>query len=148
MHRVIIIINLKDNSKVERESDGKVSNYKPLHVLEFLRTNLFTDSMINEVLGPFAFFEIVRDKLSVVRVNEQYYRVFSMLGEVTEDEIIASVDRLLDNASSSKSKSSSGCVLYNSPKGTAKKLYFRVFFLHEREGRKLFCSTIWDITDL
>lgn len=149
---------IKDNSKVERESDGKVSNYKPLHVLEFLRTNLFTDSMINEVLGPFAFFEIVRDKLSVVRVNEQYYRVFSMLGEVTEDEIIASVDRLLDNnsdfieifnnASSSKSKSSSGCVLYNSPKGTAKKLYFRVFFLHEREGRKLFCSTIWDITDL
>ena len=149
---------IKDNSKVERESDGKVSNYKPLHVLEFLRTNLFTDSMINEVLGPFAFFEIVRDKLSVVRVNEQYYRVFSMLGEVTEDEIIASVDRLLDNnsdfieifnnASSSKSKSSSGCVIYNSPKGTAKKLYFRVFFLHEREGRKLFCSTIWDITDL
>ena len=149
---------IKDNSKVERESDGKVSNYKPLHVLEFLRTNLFTDSMINEVLGPFAFFEIVRDKLSVVRVNEQYYRVFSMLGEVTEDEIITSVDRLIDNnsdfieifnnASSSKSKSSSGCVLYNSPKGTAKKLYFRVFFLHEREGRKLFCSTIWDITDL
>ncbi len=149
---------IKDNSKVERESDGKVSNYKPLHVLEFLRTNLFTDSMINEVLGPFAFFEIVRDKLAVVRVNEQYYRVFSMLGEVTEDEIITSVDRLIDNnsdfieifnnASSSKSKSSSGCVIYNSPKGTAKKLYFRVFFLHEREGRKLFCSTIWDITDL
>ena len=149
---------IKDNSKVEREGDGKVSNYKPLHVLEFLRTNLFTDSMINEVLGPFAFFEIVRDKLSVVRVNEQYYRVFSMLGEVTEDEIIASVDRLIDNnsdfieifnnASNSKSKSSSGCVIYNSPKGTAKKLYFRVFFLHEREGRKLFCSTIWDITDL
>ena len=149
---------IKDNSKVEREGDGKVSNYKPLHVLEFLRTNLFTDSMINEVLGPFAFFEIVRDKLSVVRVNEQYYRVFSMLGEVTEDEIIASADRLIDNnsdfieifnnASNSKSKSSSGCVIYNSPKGTAKKLYFRVFFLHEREGRKLFCSTIWDITDL
>lgn len=149
---------IRDNSKVEHENDGKVSNYKPLHVLEFLRTNLFTDSMINEVLGPFAFFEIVRDKLSVVRVNEQYYRVFSMLGEVTEDEILASVDRLLadnsdfieifDNASLSKSKSSSGCVKYNSPKGTAKKLYFRVFFLHEREGRKLFCSTIWDITDL
>ncbi len=149
---------IKDNSKVEREGEGKVSNYKPLHVLEFLRANLFTDSMINEVLGPFAFFEIVRDKLSVVRVNEQYYRVFSMLGEVTEDEIIASVDRLIDNnsdfieifnnASNSKSKSSSGCVIYNSPKGTAKKLYFRVFFLHEREGRKLFCSTIWDITDL
>lgn len=149
---------IRDNSKVEHENDGKVSNYKPLHVLEFLRTNLFTDSMINEVLGPFAFFEIVRDKLSVVRVNEQYYRVFSILGEVTEDEILASVDRLLadnsdfieifDNASLSKSKSSSGCVKYNSPKGTAKKLYFRVFFLHEREGRKLFCSTIWDITDL
>jgi len=81
-----------------------------------------------------------------------------MLGEVTEDEIVSSVNRLqndnsdfielFNNASSAKNKSSSGCVQYNSPKGTAKKLYFRVFFLHEREGRKLFCSTIWDITDL
>lgn len=149
---------IRDDSKVEHEGEGKIERYKPLHVLEFLRTNLFTDSMINEVLGPFAFYEQKGKRISIVRVNEQYYRVFSMLGEVTEDEIVSSVNRLqndnsdfielFNNASNSKSKSSSGCVIYNSPKGTAKKLYFRVFFLHEREGRKLFCSTIWDITDL
>ena len=149
---------IRDDSKVEHEGEGKIERYKPLNVLEFLRTNLFTDSMINEVLGPFAFYEQKGERISIVRVNEQYYRVFSMLGEVTEDEIVSSVNRLqndnsdfielFNNASNSKSKSSSGCVIYNSPKGTAKKLYFRVFFLHEREGRKLFCSTIWDITDL
>ncbi|MBR3570581.1 MAG: EAL domain-containing protein [Oscillibacter sp.] len=65
-------------------SDGKKIDthgfvFKPnqqFHIREFLDQNIYTDSMLNNILGAAAFYEWDgKDNVDIVRFNEQFYRL-------------------------------------------------------------------------
>lgn len=62
----------------ERQLDFHDLFYKqvePLHIREFMDTNFITDSMLNNVLGPVAFYEMRDHQIEITRVNEQYFQL-------------------------------------------------------------------------
>ena len=64
----------------ERQLDFHDLFYKqvePLHIREFMDTNFITDSMLNNVLGPVAFYEMRDNQIEITRVNEQYFNLMS-----------------------------------------------------------------------
>lgn len=42
-----------------------------LRTREFLDNNFFTDSMVNDIIGPVAFYEMYENRIEVTRINEQ-----------------------------------------------------------------------------
>ena len=72
----------------KRQIDTQGLVYKqvePMHIREFIDTNFVSDSMLNNVLGPVVFFEVLGGDIKITRVNEQYFR---MLGEQHFEEDI------------------------------------------------------------
>lgn len=53
------------------------------HVREFLDPNTFTDTILNNVLGPVAFYTLDEKDLHITRFNEQFYRV---IGDASMEE--------------------------------------------------------------
>ena len=72
----------------KRQIDTQGLVYKqvePMHIREFIDTNFVSDSMLNNVLGPVVFFEVLGGDIKITRVNDQYFR---MLGEQHFEEDI------------------------------------------------------------
>lgn len=146
---------IKDISKIEFQTEDIPRCYKPLQVKEFLRTNLFSDSLINTILGPFAFYEMGKEgKIRVIRVNEQYcnatginYEMVESYDETREYKIdnYSDFSDLFYNAYEAEDKFAEGDVRYKY-REEDKTFYMRVFFVNEREDCKIFCATIWDVT--
>ena len=56
-----------------------------LHVRELMDGNLFTDTILNHVLGPVAICDVYGRQVELTRVNEQYYRMTGLDASDNED---------------------------------------------------------------
>lgn len=130
-----------------------------LHVRELFDSNLFSDTMLNNILGPAAFYDIYEDKIEITRVNEQYYQLAGISnGKQAEDSkklwnhVPADDQQLLlslfEQAYDSPLIGSQGYVRYLRADGKLLWVYLRIFFLREREGHKAFYSSLTDVTRL
>lgn len=128
-----------------------------LHVRELFDSNLFSDTMLNNILGPAAFYDVYEDEIEITRVNEQYYQLAGM-GEKAEETYsqklwnhVQDDDQpfllsLFDQAYSNPLKGAQGYVRYMRADGKVLWVYMRVFFLREREEHKIFYSSLTDVT--
>ena len=57
------------------------------HMRELIDGNLFTDTMINHVLGPAALFDVFEQQVEITRVNEQYYQMVGL--DVTDNKAMS-----------------------------------------------------------
>ncbi len=132
---------------------------EPLHVKEFLDGNLFTDTMLNNLLGATAFYDVYENKIEITRVNNQYYQLAGISSDEAADESHKfwshvpkeEQNRLLslfEQAYANPVNGSQGYVHYVRADGKVLWAYLRVFFLREREGHKLFYSSLTDMTFL
>ncbi|MCQ4950683.1 hypothetical protein, partial [Bittarella massiliensis (ex Durand et al. 2017)] len=56
-----------------------------LQIRELLNENLFSEILLNTILGGIAFYDVCGDKVEPVQVNEQYYRVTGTTPEGLEE---------------------------------------------------------------
>lgn len=132
---------------------------EPLHVRELLDSNLFSDSMVNNLLGATAFYDIYENKIEITRVNDQYYQLTGIAsGEdmnysrkfwnhVPADEQ-GELFSIFEQAYENRVKGAQGYVHYMRADGNVLWVHLRVFFIREREGHKLFYSSLTDVTFL
>ncbi len=128
-----------------------------LHVREFLDGNLFTDTMLNNILGAAAFYEMFENEIEITRVNEQY---FQLSGFNTSDESapnhklwnhVLEDDRhllfsLFESAYENRPSSAEGNIHYIRMDGKVLWVYMKIFFLREKDGHKMFYSSLVDMT--
>lgn len=128
-----------------------------LRVREFLDENLLNDTMINNILGAAAFYDLYENKIEILRVNTQYSQ---LVGELPEEddrdqgklwEHVHDDDRkkffsLFERAHANPSEGAQGYVRLLQPDGAVIWVYIRLFFLREKEGHKIFYSSLTDIT--
>ncbi|MCR4903622.1 MAG: EAL domain-containing protein [Butyrivibrio sp.] len=68
-----------------------------LHIREFLDRNLYSETVLNNILGPVLFAELDEaDNMKVVRVNEPFYKLVGIDGLSTEDFIYEMYKRMPD----------------------------------------------------
>ena len=128
-----------------------------LRVREFLDENLFDDTMINNILGAAAFYDLHDNKIEILRVNNQYNQ---LVGELPEEddgdqkkmwEHVHDDDRtmffsMFERAYSNPSEGAQGYVRLLQQGGAVIWVYVRLFFLREKEGHKIFYSSLTDVT--
>lgn len=127
------------------------------HIREFLDSNLFNDTMVNNILGAAAFYDMYENQIEITRVNEQYYRLAGISDEQAKDynkkfwNHVRDDDRYLlfsifEQAYDNPVGGSQGYVHYIRDNGECLWVYMRVFFLREKDGHKLFYSALTDMT--
>lgn len=140
----------------KRQIDTQGLVYKqvePMHIREFIDTNFVSDSMLNNVLGPVVFFEVLGGGIKITRVNEQYFR---MLGEQHFEEDIQKeflkripeeercvFHRMIEKAFENPVLGADGMIHLLCEGEQKMSVYTKVFYLREREGyRQYYCSLL------
>lgn len=127
------------------------------HVREFLDDNLFSDTVMNNILGAAAFYEMYENCIEIVRVNEQYYKLAGVQMSEKEEygkrfwNHVYDDDRhllvsIFSQAYDNPDGGADGYVHYLRSDGTVLWIYIKVFFMREKEGRKLFYGSLTDMT--
>lgn len=127
------------------------------HVKEFLDDNLFSDVMVNNILGPAAFYDIYENQIEITRVNEQYYKLAGISRDNQKEykkcfwNHVRDDDRQLllsifEQAYNNPVDGAQGYVHFVREDNTVCWVYMRVYFMREKEGHKLFYGALTDMT--
>lgn len=128
-----------------------------LHVREFLDDNLFSDTMVNNILGAAAFYDMYENQIEILRVNEQYYELAGISSSDQADydkklwNHVRDDDRpglffIFEQAYENPAGGAQGYVHYLCADGNVLWIYLRIFFLREKEGHKIFYGSLIDMT--
>ena len=65
---------LADENKVDFRGI-KAREIERFRIKDMFRDNVFSETMMNNILGGIAFYDVYRNDVELIRVNEQYYRI-------------------------------------------------------------------------
>lgn len=130
-----------------------------LHVREFLDGNLFTDTMLNNIVGPSAFYDVYENHIEILRVNEHYFQMSGIssgdsadcskkLWNHVRDDDGPFLLSLFEQAYENYPGSSEGYIHYVRCDGKVLWVFLKIVFLKEKEGHKLFYGTLMDMTSV
>lgn len=130
------------------------------HVRELMDGNLFTDTVLNNALGPCAIYDIHGDHIEITRVNEQAYHLAGLDFADNKEELSRKIwsnvrddDRpvllaLFEQAYQQKPASAEGFIHYVRVDGKVLWIRIRVFFLREKEDHRIYFVSLSDLTAL
>ena len=148
---------IADPAKVD--PDGVL--FKPnqqLKVREFLDENIFTDTMLNNVLGPVVFYSWNGQNIDIVRFNEQFFEVVGInVGEFSKrrmhiQDFLHPADkeqmlRMFREAEEHWAVGSKGVIRAYRPNGALVWLELRMFFINEDAQGKKYYASARDVTE-
>ena len=136
--------------KKEVDYEGlQVKQVEQVHTREFFDGNVFTDTMLNNILGGVAFYDMYRDQVELTRVNEQFYKVmkiedveFEEYKTHIQNEEYAEYHKMFYRILEEAYKNQVSGAMYNfvgkTSFGKSVNLHIRAFFLRESEGHRIF----------
>ena len=130
-----------------------------VHLREFLDTNLFNDTVINNIIGPAVFYDMYENHIEITRVNEQYFQLAGIPRQEEEDyrkrfwNSVRDDDRQLlysifAQAYQNVATGASGFINFLRRDGVSLWVNIKVFFLREKDGHKLFYAALTDMTEV
>ncbi len=127
-----------------------------IRIREFLDENIYNDTMLNNILGPVAFYSYSGDRVDIVRFNQQFYEAvnaadFSERLEHIErflpDDDKPKLYNLLDEAIAHKALGAAGLLRFWRIDGTLMTFFMRFYYLGEKEGSHRFYGSASNLTD-
>ncbi len=134
-----------------------VKTNEQLQIRAFLDENVYSDAMLNSILGPVAYYVWKDDNIDIVRFNEQFYeavnvpdfenRLRGVQTFVPEPEVPKLFD-LFRRASLDNLNGASDVIGFFSRGGELARFMMRVYYLGESAEGKRFYGSVRDVTDL
>ena len=135
-----------------------VKTNEQFRIREFLDKNIYSDSMLNSILGPVAIYSWDgQEHLDIVRFNQQFYEAVNVPGF---DERISHIERwmpesdlpkiasALKKAMSDKLRGAIGVFHFANPNGTMATFSIHFFYLGKKEGEERFYGSAINISIL
>ncbi|MBQ6812663.1 MAG: EAL domain-containing protein [Agathobacter sp.] len=130
-----------------------------VHLREFLDTNLFNDTVINNILGAAVFYDVYDNNIEITRVNDQYFRLAGIERSEEEDyrkrfwnsvrdDDIQLLHSIFAEAYDNPITGATGFINFLRRDGVTLWVNIRVFFLREKDGHKIFYASLSDMTDV
>ena len=131
-----------------------------LRVNEFLDKNVFNDTILNNILGPAAFYDMYENNIRITRVNNQYYDLLGGNAKAQEKEEkrdfllhVNSEDRekllqIFEQAEQNQSGQASGYIHFVRVDGRMIWVRINIFYLREQSGHRIFYGSLLDLTEL
>ncbi len=127
------------------------------HTREFLDQNVFSDIMLNNILGPVAFFLLHGEDIDCIRYNQQFFnevasdqfdRLLHSAQKTVLDEDVPVLYGLLEQAMNDPLNGAADVVRFQRSNGTVSQFRLHFFFLDEDENGMRFYGSVQDITQL
>lgn len=130
-----------------------------VHVRELLDITMFNDTLINQILGPVAFYDLFENNLTIRKINNQYHELTGMKYDIGEQGIkdvfqyVYKADweemlRIFRRASDNMVSGASGAVRYIRPNGKLIWMHMRVYRLRDENGHKRFIGLLTEREDI
>lgn len=149
-----LIANEK-NIDDEGAEDNRVER---LILKDLLNEHMFSETMLNNMLGAIAFYDVCENKITLKRYNAQYASLVSDDYMVEKEQLdivsqLSNKERIkllqaFDKAHDMRNEGA-GCDVHRRRKGgRAMWLNVRAFFLSEQNGHRIYYSALRDVTEV
>ena len=128
-----------------------------LRIREFLDKNIYSDSMLNNIIGAVAFYSWDKEHLDIVRYNQQFYQAVDVpdfaerlenieLFAPKEDRsvLFAALQEAMDNRLSG----SIATIRFHRSDGGLMSFRIHFYYLGQKEGRELFYGSAYNDSEL
>ena len=134
-----------------------VKSNEQFRIREFLDKNIYSDSMLNNIIGAVAYYAWHDNHVDIVRFNEQFYKMIGVpemhkrLDDIEQympsgdDQILFS---LLAKAVEDKLNGALGIVRFQTPNGSILSFNIHLYYLGEKDGAKRFYGSLQNATEL
>lgn len=131
-------------------------NVDQIHLRELMESTDVTDTLLNDLMGPVAFFDVFGGNIEIERVNEPYYRYFqegsgstvTAAGGHVQNNEYEKLQEQFERAYRDAPKGAFGAFHYTRKDGSVRWVYLRLFFLREQNGHRHFYGSLTDISGL
>ncbi|MBQ7474401.1 MAG: EAL domain-containing protein [Clostridia bacterium] len=126
---------------------------------EFLSESVYSDAMINNILGPVAFYRRHGEDIDIIRYNEQFFELVGIepaemnvrrygIQKYLVPDDVAKLNALLDYAGEHRAVGAQGTVRAIRPDGTVVSFSLRIYSLGiDDDGERFYCSAR-DVSEL
>ena len=136
----------------------KAKKTERLRIRDLINDDLFSESLLNNILGGIAFYDVCGEDVELLRVNEQYYKVIGMNPVDLEEhrkeilQYIYEADQevilgIFEEAYRNVLKGAEGDVRRMKGDGGMIWMHFHAFFLREQDGHRMYYGSISDVTE-
>ena len=148
---------IRDGKKLDLNGFEFKAN-EQIHTREFLDVNVFSDAMLNSILGPVAFYRWKDDNVDIIRYNQQFYQMvgleLSQLKNRVEhiQDYIHPADRekffdLMRRAAKDRLNGSEGAVRVYKPNGVMVWTSMKLYRIEENDQGAVFYGSVRDVTE-
>lgn len=142
------------------DPDGVVlQRNEQIHIREFLDDNIFSDAMLNNVLGPVAFYGWNGGNVDIVRFNTQFAGIVGLEASVLEErryhiqqffhqEDLPKFFDMFSAAMQDKINGAEGLFRVYKPDGSLFWMHLRVYYLRDENGQKIFYGSARDMSEI
>jgi len=144
-----------DESVIDDE-DFEVKLNEQLQMREFLDENVYSDAMLNTILGPVAYYLWHDDTIDIIRYNEQFYEAVGVpdfesrradVPRFVPPEEMPRLFKLFENATNDLLNGASDVIGFFGRGDTLARFIMRAYYLGENdEGKRFYCS-VRDVTE-
>ena len=145
---------------VENKIDDRgfvVKLNEQVRIREFLDKNIYSDSMLNNIIGPVAFYSWTGEQTDIVRFNEQFYKAVHINEFAERLEHIerfihvddaAKMHAAFQEAMDNKLNGASETLRFYTPDGTILSFYIHFYYMGRKEGGERFYGAAQNVTEL
>lgn len=126
-------------------------------IREFLNDTVYSDSMLNHIIGPAAIYSLHGDDIDIIRFNQMFYDAVNvpdfnakLLGiqKVMPENEAPELFKTLRKAYEDRLNGASGVFTFMKIDGSAARFLIQFYFLNEVEGTYRFYGSARDVSDI
>ena len=131
-----------------------------MHTREFLDSNIYSDAMLNNILGPVCFYAVKDENIDIIRFNQQFLNLITLDADMMEErrnhiqnffyaEDMPKFFAMLKQAAEDRINGANGLFRIYKPNGTLFWMQLHVYYLRQDEqDRSIFYGSARDMTEL
>ena len=145
---------LANEDMVDSQGFMQKSN-EQFRIREFLDENVYSDAMLNSIIGPVAFYSLRGNEIDIVRFNEQFYEAIQVpdlherLTSIQNYMLPDDADKLLNamtQAYEDRLNGSTVMVTFFRADHSAGRFLMHLYYLREKDGARIFYGSIRNVT--
>ena len=147
---------ISENGKVC--SDGFVfTANEEFRIREFLNDTVYSDSMLNHIIGPAAIYSMHGEDIDIIRFNQMFYQAVNVpdfsakllsIQKVMPENEVPEIFRTLKAAYEDRLNGAGGVFTFRKIDGSAARFLIQFYFLNEDEDAIRYYGSARDVTDI
>ncbi len=147
---------LSDENKIDASGIRFKANQQ-FHLRELLDNNVYSDNMLNSILGPCALYSLHGDSVDIIRFNEQFYETVDVpdfherlngIEKYMPEADIPAMLKTLRQAEQDRLNGAKGLMHFYKTDGTLTSFQMKFFYLRAEGDTKIFYGSVQNITKL